>query len=608
MNNGMIPQEVIDEVLRRHDIAETVGKYVHLSKNGKYMKGLCPFHSEKTPSFTVTPEKQIFHCYGCGKGGNVIKFVMEMEGETFPEAVKSLAEEAGIPISWTSSAIEEASPFRKEKQTLLDAHDHSSKLYHYLLQNLEIAKPAKAYLASRGLGDALIEHFGIGFAPPGWNTLTQALERKGFPLGEMEAGGLLSRRQDSEGYVDRFRDRIMFPIHDARGQTIAFAGRLMSDGQPKYLNSPETALFSKSRTLYRLHEARSAMRKTGQAVLFEGYMDVIKAWSAGVHNGVATMGTALTAEHAALLRRFAGEAVLCYDGDDAGQAAALKSIPLLEQAGFRVRVCLLPNRMDPDEYISAHGPEPFVREIVEGAVSAVKFQLIYLRKSHILLEEDGRIRYLREAVKIVGRRDSPMERELLLKELAQEFGVAIDTLKQEVLTYRTREKMEGARDIPAGSWNNVWNGNRSLSRIPQPGAAHVNAERQLLSWMMQDRDTALLVQAKLGDRFHGEDHAALAAYLYAYYAQNNDPDVGRFVAMLQDDRLERIASVIALIDVPYGERELEDCIRTIGRASYASEIERLTDEQNRALREGDQARALQLGIEIIALEKQRKQG
>jgi len=607
MSYGMIPQSVIDEVLRRHEISETVGKYVHLTKNGKYLKGLCPFHSEKTPSFTVTPEKQIFHCYGCGKGGNVIKFVMEMEGESFPEAVKALAEESGIPVTWTTVSTEEPSAFQKEKKNLHEAHDYSAKLYHYLLLNTEVAKPAKEYLLSRGFNDALIEQFGIGYAPARWDTLTQALDRKGYAPAEMEAGGLLSRRQEADGYVDRFRDRIMFPIHDASGQIIAFAGRLLSDGQPKYLNSPETALFNKSRTLYRLNVARPAIRRTRQVVLFEGYVDVIKAWSAGVHNGVATMGTALTTEHAALLKRFADEVILCYDGDDAGQAAAHKSIPLLEEAGFRVRVSVLPKRMDPDEYISSYGQEAFVREFIEGAVSAVKFQLIYLRKAHILLEEDGRIRYLHDAVRIVARRDSPTERELLLKELAQEFGVSLDTLKQESFEFRQQEKLGNTGDIPAGSWNNVWNEKRSANKNPPLGAAHVNAERQLLSWMMQDKETALLVQQRLGERFHVEDHAALAAYLYAYYAQNNDPDVGRFVAVLQDDRLERAASAIALIDIPFGERELEDCIRTIGRASLAREVERLTEELNRAQRAGDFSRATQMGIEIIALEKQRKQ-
>jgi DNA primase len=609
MNYGMIPQTVIDEVLRRHEISETVGKYVHLTKNGKYLKGLCPFHSEKTPSFTVTPEKQIFHCYGCGKGGNVIKFVMEMEGESFPEAVKTLAEDAGIPVTWVSGNTEEPSPFQKEKKVLFEAHDYSAKLYHYLLRNTEAAKPAMEYLLSRGFNDTLIEQFGVGYAPARWDTLTQALERKGYVPAEMESGGLLSRRQEAEGYVDRFRDRIIFPIQDASGQIIAFAGRLLSDGQPKYLNSPETVLFNKSRTLYRLHEARPAIRRTRQVVLFEGYVDCIKAWSAGVHNGVATMGTALTQEHSTLLRRYADEVILCYDGDDAGQAAAHKSIPLLEAAGFRVRVSVLPNRMDPDEYISSHGHDPFVREFIEGAVSAVKFQLIYLRKSHILLEEDGKIRYLRDAVRIIARRDSPTERELLLKELAQEFGVSLDTLKQESLEVRQQEKLGNIGDIPAGSWNNVWNEKKrsTSSKNPPLGSANVNAERQLLSWMLQDKETALLVQQRLGDRFHVEDHAAIAAYLYAYYAEGNEPDISRFVTVLQDDRLERAASAIALIEVPYGERELEDFLRTIERASESKDIlERKNEEMHRADRAGDKLLAAQILIEIIALKKQRK--
>jgi DNA primase len=607
MNYGMIPQTVIDEVLRRHEIGETVGKYVHLTKNGKYLKGLCPFHSEKTPSFTVTPEKQIFHCYGCGKGGNVIKFVMEMEGETFPEAVKQLAEDAGIPVTWASHSGEEPSPQQKAKQTLHEAHDYTAKLYHYLLRNTEAGKPAMEYLRSRGFNDSLIEEFGLGYAPARWDTLTQALDRKGYAPAEMEAGGLLSRRQEGEGYVDRFRDRVIFPIQDGGGQVIAFAGRLMSDGQPKYLNSPETPLFNKSRTLYRLHQARSAMRRTRQAVLFEGYVDCIKAWTAGVHNGVATMGTALTAEHAAILRRFADEIVLCYDGDDAGQAAAHKSIPLLEGAGFRVRVGVLPNRMDPDEFITNHGQGAFVREYIEGAVSAVKFQLIYLRKSHILLEEDGKIRYLRDAVKIVARRESPTERELLLKELAQEFGVSLDTLKQESLEVRRQEKLGNSGDIPAGSWNNVWNEKRSSSKHPPLLPAYIKAERQLLSWMMMDRDTASLVQNRLGDEFRVEDHAALAAYLYSYYGEGNDPDVGRFISFLQDDRLERAASAIALEDIPFDERVLEDYLRSVSRAPLLREIERKKEEMQHAMRIGDNLEAAKVAREISALEQQCKQ-
>lgn len=607
MNNGMIPQSVIDEVLRRHDIAETVGKVVHLVKNGKYLKGLCPFHSERTPSFTVTPEKQIYHCYGCGKGGNVIKFVMDMESLSFPEAVKQLAEDIGLPVTWSPVSHAEPTPQQQEKQRLVEAHVYAAKLYHYILRNTEPAKTAMDYLRSRGFTDALIEEFGIGYAPAKWDTLAIALERKGYEAGEMETSGLLSRRQEGEGYVDRFRDRVMFPIHNGSGHIIAFAGRLMTNGQPKYLNSPESPLFIKSRTLYRLHEAKAAIRRTRQVVLFEGYIDVIKAWSAGIHNGVATMGTALTAEHAAVLKRFADEIVLCYDGDDAGQAAAHKSIALLEGAGFVVRVSVLPNRMDPDEYISANGSASFVRECIEGAVSAIKFQLIYLRKSHILLEEDGRIRYLRDAVKLVAKQDSPTERELLLKELSREFGVSIDTLKQETAEVRQREKMGGARDIPGGSWNNEWNEKRSSSRHPSLAPANVQAERQLLAWMLLDADTAGIVQERLGDDFHIEEHAALAAYLYAYFAQGNDPNVGRFISTLQDDRLESLASAIALANTPFDERVMEDCLRTIGRASLVREMERKKEEMHQAERSGDPIKAAQILTEIIALEKRRKQ-
>ncbi|WP_276355972.1 DNA primase [Cohnella caldifontis] len=603
MNYGMIPQTVIDEVLRRHDIAETVGRYVHLSKHGKYLKGLCPFHSEKTPSFTVTPEKQIFHCYGCGKGGNVIKFVMEMEGESFPEAVKRLAEDAGIPVNWETARPDEPSPRTKERQSLYEAHAYTAKLYHYLLRNTEAGKPAMDYLKSRGFTDRLIEEFGIGFAPARWDTLTQALQRQGFEPAEMERGGLLSKRQEGDGFVDRFRDRVMFPIHDGDGKVAAFAGRLMGEGQPKYLNSPESPLFNKSRTLYRLHEARPAIRRSRQVVLFEGYVDCIKAWAAGVHNGVATMGTALTAEHAALLRRFAEEAIVCYDGDDAGQAASHKSIPILESAGFRVRIGLLPGRMDPDEYISAYGPETFVRECVDGAVSAIKFQLIYLRKSHILLEDDGKIRYLRDAVRLVAFRDSPTEREVLLKELAQEFGVSLDTLKQEVSEIRRQEKLGNAGDIPAGSWNNVWNEKRSSSRLPNIPPTYVTAERQLLSWMMQDAEVASSVRDRLGEQFLVQDHAALAAYLYAYYAEGHEPDVGRYIASLQDDRLERAASAIALLEEPFNDRALEDSIRSIERYALVQDKERLQQEMLAAEKAGDHDRLIQILADIMALDK-----
>ncbi|MFD0616328.1 DNA primase [Paenibacillus sp. GCM10027629] len=605
--NGNIPEDVIETVLRHHDIVDTVGKYVHLSKQGKYMKGLCPFHSEKTPSFTVTPEKQIFHCYGCGKGGNAIKFIMEIEGYSFPEAVRMLAEDANIPVQWNAQM--EHSPRNQRRDDLLKAHDLTAMLYHFLLKNSDHGQPAMEYLRGRGFTDKLIDQFQIGYAPNRWDTLSQFLTKRGFDLSEMEKGGLLSLRSDGSGYVDRFRDRIMFPIWDRNGKVIAFAGRIMNDGQPKYLNSPETMLFNKSRVLYNLNQAKSSIRKQNQIVLFEGYADVIQSWDAGVTNGIATMGTALTTEHLNQLKTQAEEIVICYDGDDAGQAAAMKAIPMFEQADFRVSVAILPDRMDPDEYIKTHGKERFRHQIIESAVAPTKFKLIYLKKSHILLEDGGKQRYVREATKLIAELQSPTEREVYLKDLAIQFPIFdYETLKQECNEFRIAlQKKKPVGDNNDNWWNNVMNEKR-VTEPPNLLPAYHNAERTMLAMMLQDLDVTRYVEERLGYEFNVEDHAALAAYLYAYYAQGKEPDISRFIASLSDDRLEKIAISISMMEVPmdFNTQVLDDYIREIHKVPKQLEIKRKKEEVLEAVRAGDSSRAAQLGIEIITLERDLK--
>ena len=608
MTYARIPESVIAAVLRSHDIVETVGKYVHLTKHGKYMKGLCPFHSEKTPSFTVTPEKQIFHCYGCGKGGDVIRFVAEIEGYSFPEAVKTMAEQAGIPVSWSAPSAG-PSPVDSARDKLREAHELAAKFYHYLLLNTAQGREAMAYLRSRGIGEKLIDRFVIGYAPKGWDTLAKFLESRKFDLGLMEKGGLLAAKQDGSGFVDRFRGRIMFPIWSRDGKVIAFGGRILGDGQPKYLNSPETPLFAKSRLLYNFHQARPAIRKSGTVVLFEGYMDVIKAWSAGVANGVATMGTALTPEHAAALRPHADEAIICYDGDAAGQNAVLKTVPLLERAGLRVSVAMLPGGLDPDEFIDKYGPEAFVRETLEHPVSVTKFKLIYLRKNHILLEEEGRKNYVLEAVRTVAELDSMTEREVYLKELSREFDISLDALKQDCNRFRMQlQKKRPAGDNPDNSWNNGRNDRTRPAAAPTLMPAYHQAERRLLYVMMHDASVAQTVHDRVGDGFIAEEHAALAAYIYAYYAQDNEPDVSRFIATLQDDRLQRAASSILMMDgdFPFDEQLLEDYVKEILKVPKLREIERKKEEMVRAERAGDVMLAAQIASEIIALERQLK--
>lgn len=601
---GTIPEEVIEAVLRQHDIVDTVGRHVHLTKQGKYMKGLCPFHSEKTPSFTVTPDRQIFHCYGCGKGGNAIKFRMEIEGLTFPEAVRMMAEEAQIPYDFGAGSQDRPRDLELEQQ--LQAHEWSSKLYHFLLKNTEYGKPAMDYLKGRGFTDKAIDTFQIGYAPARWDTLVQFLEKRSFDLGSMEKGGLVSAKQDGTGYVDRFRDRIIFPLHNRNGKVIAFAGRVLGDGQPKYLNSPESKLFSKSRTLYNLHQAKSEIRKSRQFVLFEGYGDVISAWEAGVHNGVATMGTALTESHASMMRGLADEVIVCYDGDNAGQAAALKSISILESIGFNTKIAMLPEGLDPDEFIQKYGAERFRHQVLDGAVSSVKFKLIYLKKNHILLEEDGKVAYIKDAMEVIAPLPSPTEREIYLKELSTDLQVSFESLKQECNEKRQALQKNGfSGDNNAKRWNNGRHKKGQASMPVLLPAYHV-AERRLLSFMLQDEEVAKYVGERLGDHFNIEDHAAIAAYLYAYYAQGKEPDASMFISSLQDERLEQTVISIAMIDTPgeWTTQELDDCIREIQKVPLMVQIKRKKEEMVSAERAGDFLRAAQIASEIIALERQ----
>lgn len=602
---GNIPEEVIEAVLQQHDIVDTVGKHVHLTKQGKYMKGLCPFHSEKTPSFTVTPERQIFHCYGCGKGGNAIKFRMEIEGLTFPEAVRIMAEDAHIPYEDGARRLGET-PQSREMEQLLQAHEWTSKLYHFLLKNTEHGKAAMDYLKSRGFSDKAIDTFQIGYAPARWDTLVQFLDKRSFDLAAMEKGGLLSSKQDGSGFVDRFRDRVIFPLHNRSGKVIAFAGRTLGEGGPKYLNSSESRLFSKSRTLYNLHQAKTEIRKSRQIVLFEGYGDVISAWESGVHNGVATMGTALTESHASMMRGLADEIIVCYDGDSAGQAAALKSIPILEGVGFVIKIALLSEGMDPDEFIQKHGGERFKHQILDGAVSSVKFRLIYLKKNHILLEEDGKVAYIRDALGVIAPLPSPTEREIYLKELSADLQVSFESLKQECNQFRVAmQKKAPLGDNNDKRWNN---GRHKKGQTSMPAllpAYHV-AERRLLSFMLQDEEVSRYVWERLGDDFNIEDHVAIAAYLYAYYAQGKSPDASRFISSLQDERLEQTLISIAMMETPreWSTQELDDCIREIRRVPLQDQIKRKKEEMVSAERAGDFLRAAQIASEIIALERQ----
>jgi DNA primase len=416
---GKIPEQLIDQVLRQLDIVDLVGQYVSLRKSGRNYFGLCPFHSEKTPSFSVSPEKQIFYCFGCGAGGDAIKFVMEIEQLTFVEAVLHLAERVGIQVPQIPGASG-AEPEHDERAEIRRALELAARLYHHVLVRTEYGEEARRYLKNRQVSSKAVEEFQIGFAPSSPKFLLQFMTRRGYGEEILEKAGLILSRGDSPSgaRVDRFRGRIMLPIHDGQGRIIGFAGRVIGDGKPKYMNTPDTPLFQKGNHLFNLHRARSHIRKERQAVLFEGYLDVISAWQAGIRTVVATQGTSLTDAQARILARNCDTVILCYDADNAGQSAALRGLDLLKKYDLTVKVAKMPAGMDPDDYIRRFGGTAFREEILSDSLSLTAFKLESLKKNYDLQDEDGRMKYLADAVDTIAELQLAIEQDHYLRRLS----------------------------------------------------------------------------------------------------------------------------------------------------------------------------------------------
>ncbi|BAU27271.1 DNA primase [Aneurinibacillus soli] len=604
---GRIPEEIIEQVRTKSDIVDVIGQYVHLKKTGRNYFGLCPFHSEKSPSFAVHPDKQLFRCYGCGEAGNVLSFVMKVEGLEFPEAVRQLGSRVGIEVPHQQDRPED-DRIRRKKDTMLSAHDFAAKLYHHLLRNTDHGENARNYLLNRQIQLATIEEFALGYSPDSWNTLLYQLEKREYPLPLMEEAGLLSRSENGERLFDKFRGRVMFPIHDSQGQVVAFGARALGDAQPKYLNSPETPLFNKSQLLFNLHRARTSIRKQQEAVLFEGYVDVISAWQAGIQNGVASLGTSLTEQQARIIRRNSEHVTICYDSDQAGTLAAFKAADLLEKAGCFVKVAQMPGGMDPDDYIRKYGGERFRNDILLHASSVMAFRLQVIRSRYALSDETERMQYIHEALTEISHLPSAVERDHYMRQLAEEFHLSLDALKLEQKKVFKTQKKTNNRDNLKEGWNNSIDNSRHVAAKPLL-PAYLTAEKHLLALMMQSAEITEQVQAQIGADFAVDDHVALAAHLYRYYAQGYDSDTARFVSFLQDRRLIDRASELALLDVDASTvtaRQLADYVRQVLTYPKRMQIEELNREKNTQERAGNALAAARIGMEIIRLQQSLK--
>ena len=444
-----IPEQFIDDLVARSDIADVVSSYVHLSKKGSNLWGLCPFHNEKTPSFSVSPDKQIYHCFGCGKGGGVISFIMEMENLPFVDAVKLLAKRAGLEVP--ESGENEA--YRKKRTRLLELPRDGARFNHDYLTGPG-GQRVRDYIAQRQISPRTATRFGLGAAPDQWDALTCAMTAKGYTKMELIDAGLAVAGKNG-GIYDKFRARLMLPVIDVRGEVVGFTSRILPGEEgAKYLNTPETVLFKKGRLIYALNFAKNTKRPN--LVLVEGNIDVITLHQAGFDNVVATMGTALTEEHARILARYTKELVLCYDNDAAGKQSTDRVLNILKNANLNVRVLQLPNafdaegkpiKQDPDDFVKKFGPAAF-EKCLNGSAGQNDYRLDSLQTKHDLSSEEGRLAYLKEAVATIAALQSPIEREIYGNKAAAAAGISGTAMAQEVARYR-KDRAWKARKVQA---------------------------------------------------------------------------------------------------------------------------------------------------------------
>ena len=427
------PEQFLQELSDRNDIVDVVSSYVRLTKkSGTNLFGLCPFHSEKTPSFSVSSDKQIYHCFGCGKGGSVINFIMEIENLSFPEAVEFLARRAGMQVPEETRN----DPQARRREQLLALNKDAARFFYGCFRAPGGA-PAQEYAMRRELSPATVKKFGLGFAPDTWDSLVNAMKQKGYSEGLMLQAGLVRKGKNS-GVYDTFRNRLMFPVFDVRGNVIGFSGRILGDGEPKYMNSPETPVFSKSRNLFAMNLAKKT--KLGYVILCEGNVDVVSMHQAGFDNAVASLGTSLTPEQARLISRYVNEVVIAYDNDGAGQKATQRAISILEKLDLKVRVLTMEGAKDPDEFIKTKGADAF-RNLLAKSEDHVDYSLRNLQSQFDLSSPESKLNYLKEAEAFIAGFSGRAERELYAMRVAETVGVSADAVCQDV--ERLRKSREG---------------------------------------------------------------------------------------------------------------------------------------------------------------------
>ncbi|MEG2570566.1 MAG: DNA primase, partial [Clostridia bacterium] len=541
----------LDELRARCDIVDVISRYTSLTRRGGNHVGLCPFHNEKTPSFSVSAERQFFHCFGCGVGGDVITFMMRIENLDFPDAVEKLADMAGLAMP---DIDEGAAQARVKRERLVSLHRAAAMFFHEQLMAVS-GRDALGYLTGRGIDAPMITRFGLGFAPPGWDGLLNAMTAKGFTKSELLDAGLAASGKNG-GIYDRFRNRVIFPIIDVRGNAIGFGGRVMDGGEPKYLNSPETALFNKRKNLFALNLAKRSAGDT--MILAEGYMDVIALHRAGFDYSVASLGTALTDEQVKLISKYKSRVVIAYDSDEAGIKAADRAIQLFRPAGIEVRVLRMNGAKDPDEFIKKFGKERF-SQIIDRAETDTEYKLTTVLSHHDIATDEGRVAYLKEAVAQIREIRSPIEREIYIARTAKIASVSPEAIKLEVDRARRAFIKKRERDDNRHDLTPVANAQPRARGLRFDNPKSARAEEGLVAALVARTDWIDAARERVvPDDFSAPMLAAVYTAILAIYDSGREVTAPAVLSAVSPDETAHITGVLALAEPPTADAVDDD--------------------------------------------------
>ena len=559
------PPSFLDELVARNPIEDVVGQYVTLKRSGANMFGLCPFHGEKTASFSVSPDKGIYYCFGCHKGGGAVNFMMEVEGLSYPDAVRALAKRAGMQVP----EDEQYQSRYRQQERLWALHKEAARFFHSQLY-APVGKAALEYAYGRGMSKGILTTFGVGYAPDSWDSLIKAMLAKGYTEEELKESGLVTVSQKNGRIFDRFRDRLMFPIIDVRGNVIAFGGRVIKKDSDaaKYLNSPETLIFNKRKNLFGLNLAKKT--KQGFLILVEGNIDVVALHQYGFDNAIASLGTSLTEEQAALMTRYADQIVLIYDGDKAGQNATQRAIPILEKAGLQVKVLQIKDAKDPDEFLRKFGADRF-RLLLEESSNRVEYQLGAIRRKYDLREDEQRVKFIAEAAEFLSTLGSAVQREVYGARAAEEAKISYDAMKLEISKAfkrrmaRERKKQEKIDLAPAQALQ------PKARSIRYDNMKSAMAEETVLAMAL--KDPALLDTAK--ELKQEEFSSPLLGNVYAQLRRRYEQGLDVSLGVLEDlsgEEMSHITGICQRQNGPVNETAFGDCVRTIRAEHRASKV------------------------------------